>query len=348
MSTRKRSHRFPFPDEYQDTTHYDPKNGILDLGYQRLRSIKSFPFNTIVKLFVDYNDLTYLPDLPNLEYLSCKGNRLRAIPNCPKLVWLSAAENKITSITSKSLTSIDLSHNPFQLSYLPKCSSLFLERTNITTIDLSLVPAIRILDLSNNKLTLLQDHIKLEELHIKNNRLTKLGMYPNLLHLDASGNRISSMQTYPKIDTMNVCHNKLTEIAQASLTSLIASFNQLKQIDTPNLTYLDVSNNQINKIIIPRKTISAFIYDNPLTHISGHLTYLKEITVDHNGYKLLNVKPLRVMSVVIESKLPDIALGLVDCNGDMEIIKSVAKSAGVSVSTMKKWYYSALRITIQL
>lgn len=369
MNTRKRSHRYPLPDEYQQT-YYDPKMGLLDCGYQKLRALNGYPFEEIRVLMIDFNSLTELPALPQLEYLHCRKNKLTSIPYYPRLKYLSAPQNRITRLdprySNNKLEWVDLSANEFVFDIpLPHCTDLYLSENNLRAFDFQLVPKIKVLDLSYNALTSLADHPAIRELHIQGNLLSNLGRYDNLVHLNASENLISKMETLPRIDTLNISHNSLKQIHQPSLTSLIACHNHLESFKSPaNLTHLDISHNKIQRISVTKYVVSAFIHDNAIVDIRGDYHSLKEITMDYSTYRLvyprLRSSIIKFSDTVLPDKLNMIDLttkkaqqaylALEKCRlGKHEsVLANASKLLNVPYDKVKEWYYGSLRITLHL
>lgn len=363
MNTKTRSHRYPKPEEYLDTTYYDKSKGLLDIGYQKLRALPSYDYKLITMLMVDFNSLTDLPDMPNLTYLSCEKNKLTRLKYYPKLTYLNAAGNKIARLPKEYQNSklewVDLAENGFTLDVmLPKCIRLYLNGNDLKDFDFKYSPSVRYLDVSENKLSRLNGNDKLLELHVQYNNLSKLNSYPNLKHLNAKCNDLISIALLPKIDTMEVSHNKLTEIYQPSLTSLIARKNCLTKLPYhESLTYLDIAHNQITNLVIPN-VVSCFINDNPLTYVKGQLTKLEQITLDYSTYRMLypqiKARIIALENTVIADKLDmfddAIIARLEECKlGWHEpVIRSIAKRLNKPFESIKESYYSSLVIVISL
>lgn len=363
MNTKPRSHRFPRENEYLDTTYYDKSTGLLDIGYQKLRELPSFNYSVLTMLMVDFNALTSLPVMPNLTYLSCQKNRLTGLPYYPKLVYLNASDNRISRLPAEykrsKLEWVDMGSNGFTLDVLlPNCSRLYLSDNGLKAFDFSLVPQVKYLDLSDNRLTSLADHSSLLELHVQCNQLTKLGNYPRLKHLNASRNSIITMSQLPSIDTMDVSYNRLTVIHQPTLTSLIAHHNRLDKLSPhDSLTYLNVAHNKLTSIVVPSRVDSAFINGNRICSLKGELHCLAEITLDYSAYRIIypkvSSKIVNVQDTVIPEKLnldeTSIAM-LEQCKlGRHEpIIKRVAARLSKPFDVIKQMYYDALVITVNL
>ncbi|CAH6420069.1 Hypothetical protein MVR_LOCUS26 [uncultured virus] len=298
-----RSHYYPKDKNWIDTTHYDSTEGSLDLGYQKLKQIntKDYPqFAVLTKLFVDHNELTSLPDpqyMPNLEYLTCKANKLTTIPFYPKLKFLNIAENSIKSCSlynNSQLEYFDCSHNPdftFDLR-LSVCVHLYIEHVNLKSFNLALVPALQYIDCSNNQLTRLEGIApQLKELAVSRNNLIELvsGCYPKLEVLIADHNSITELQTFPLLQTLTIDNNELVSIAsQPRLTRLSASYNGLNHIGAmPALDFTDLSWNRLRTYSIPDTIEYATLYFNPLTIVTlspALLTSIKELRINYTTY----------------------------------------------------------------
>ena len=300
---RARSHKYPDRDDnYIDTTYYDEDNGLLDLGYQRLRKIhvNSYPeFSCLQKLFIDHNNLVDLPDakyLPNLEQLTCSSNQLVTIPFYPKLKFLNIASNNIISCKQyhkSNIVYLDCSYNPnFVLDFsLPHCRHLYINDTNLQSINLDLFPKLKYLDCGNNKLTqIIGAGNELVEINMQYNHINDVPDWPNLVRLMADFNNIEVLYTYPKLISANITHNKLVEIkTQPLLRKLIANNNNIDTVgDMPELELLDLSHNNITFYCIPDKVEYISVQFNPITSISlssSLLKTLKELQVNFETYK---------------------------------------------------------------
>jgi Leucine-rich repeat (LRR) protein len=301
---RARSHKYPENgnDEYIDTTYYDEESGSLDLGFQSLRKLyhNLYPeFSYLKILFIDHNNLSDLPDskyLPNLEQLTCSSNHLTNIPFYPKLIFLNIANNHIISCKQyhkSGLKYFDCSYNQnFLLDFLlPHCRHLYINDTNISSIDLNLVPKLQYLDCGNNKLTqIMGTGNELIEINIQYNYINNIPDWPNLVRLMADFNDIKVLHTYPKLVSANITYNKLVQIKnQPSLKKLIASNNIIDTLGhMPELELLDLSHNNISCYHIPDHVEYVSLQFNPITSISLDPTLLKtlkELQVNFETYK---------------------------------------------------------------
>lgn len=368
---RVRAHKYPDEGKYVDTTYYDPSKEWLDLGYQNLRSLPMiWDFRNIRSLLIDFNNLVQLPEMPSLEHLSCQHNKLITIPFYPNLKHANLSENCITklpsSYSSSKLEWLDISKNNFRLTTsLPHCASLFASSNDLSTFDLSLIPKIRYLDLSENRLVSLDSHNGLIELHISKNHLSKINNYPNLKHLDASYNRLTHINLLPKIEALTIDHNLLTDIDQPNLTSLIANHNKIQSYESSGrLTYLDLSQNCINSLVLGDKIESAFVQDNRIQQIVGRGRCLEEITLDYDCYRLIyeriKERVLHLESVVMTNRLETMmrfntkielkALSMFEScklGRHQETLTKISELLKLDFNQIKDYYYRSLLLVIR-
>ena len=338
---RARSDKYPdSEEEYVDKTCYDKKEKSLDIGYQRLKifNVKLYPeLSLIEKLFIDYNNLKLLPDptyLPNLTELTCSTNCLNSIPFYPKLTFLNIAHNSILDCRqyhNSNIEYFDCSYNPgFKLNFrLPKCTQLYINNNDITTIDLNLVPKIKLLDCSNNKLDKIIGGANLIELNIQHNNITQLPYWPQIVRINADHNKITTLQTYPLLVAINISYNKLTKIAdQPKIRKLIATNNDLITTNImPNLELVDLAHNNLAHFKMPPKVEYVSLEFNPIIKLeldTNVLSHIKELQVGfttytyiyqkyYNSVNSVNVQPhsikleemLRKLNKVFDSKIID-------------------------------------------
>lgn len=299
---RARSSRFPRIDEinYINTTHYDEVEQYLDIGYQKLKflNLGRYPeLKFIIKLFVDHNELTQLPNpqyLPLLEELTCTENKLSEIPYYPNLNFLNISHNRIIRCSQyhdSHLKYFDCSYNMgfiFDF-YLPKCTQLFINNNNLRSIHLSLVPKLEILDCSHNYLVSIAGAPYLLELDIQYNNIISLPQWAKLSILTANNNRLRFMLSYPCLTTAIVSYNILVKIDdQISLKKIIANNNDIRTVGAmPKLEIIDFSCNQLKSIGLPSKAEFVSLQFNPLTTltIDNESTYsIKELQVNFDTY----------------------------------------------------------------
>lgn len=301
-----RSHKFPENDKYVDTTYYDETNESLDLGFQGLKQImiNLYPeFSYLNKLFLDHNNLTFLPSakhLPMLEYLTCSFNFLKEIPFYPNLTFLNTSHNKITNCHMYSGTKLkyfDCSYNSgfvYDI-YLPQCRHLYINNTDLRFLNLKLLPNLNFLDCSNNVLRQINESKFLIELNIQYNKICFLPFYPNLKRLMADFNYITVLESYPKLKDLTISHNKLIVIKdQPLLEKIIANNNNIKKIDDiSKSTLVDLSHNNLSFFILPNKIEYLSLQFNPILHLNinfQNLKSIKELQTSFETYKFIYKK----------------------------------------------------------
>lgn len=301
---RTRTHKYQDNDNcYVDTTCYDENSNYLDLGYQRLRiiNIKLYPeFSHIRKLFVDHNNLNQLPDphyLPHLEQLTCSVNSLTSIPFYPKLTFLNIAHNRIVDCSqyhNSSIRFFDCSNNPnFKLNFtLRECEQLYINNTEISSIDLNFVPKLKVIDCSNNHLSTITGGSELIEIDIKFNKIKSLPRWDKIERIMADQNLIDALETYPNLISVNISYNQLVDIAtQPKLKKLIAHNNNLRNLGSmPNLEMIDLRHNNLTDISISDGAEFVSLQFNPIKKIilnKNVLKTIKELQVNFETYKYI-------------------------------------------------------------
>ncbi|XP_070709433.1 transforming growth factor beta activator LRRC33 [Pempheris klunzingeri] len=215
--------------------------------------------------------LTFVPaGLPyNIEELQLNYNYIQTLQDnsllrYPSLNTLSLACNSLAKLQSntfkdlKSLHSLNLANNNIHIGYQE------------TSHALKMIPRLRALDLSENKLDdemvaiLLQNHTSLEYLNLSGNLLQRLDETSfkdlhQLKELDLQRNIIfeidAAFDSNPKLQRLNLAFNYLpclTDFHMTQLTVLNASHNFIEWFisrqdlnDTFQLETLDLSNNKL-------------------------------------------------------------------------------------------------------
>lgn len=304
---RARSHRYPDPEAFIDTTYYHPEEEYLDVGYQYLKVFRpsSYPeLSKIKKLFIDHNRLTTLPDpslLSCLNELTCSANRLSSVPFYPRLTFLSMAGNNIKDLSSyhqSHLKYLDASFNKhfrFDI-HLPCCEQLYLTDCKLTKLDLNLTPKLQLLDVSNNQITHLVGGIGLIELDIQNNKISEIDYYPKLKRLVADNNKLTKLPTYPQLVSVSISSNHLVAIpSQPLLRKLIANNNDITEIgDMPSLELCDLSHNSLKEIKLLSGTLKYLsLHFNPIKDLElsdSILRYIKELRINFDTYQSIYKK----------------------------------------------------------
>lgn len=300
---RARSHRYPDSDDenYIDTTHYDDTEQYLDVGYQRLKifNTNTYPqLKTIKKLYIDHNCLKNLPDpkyLPCLIELTCASNKLNSVPFYPNLIFLNIAENNITDLShyhNSNLEYLDCSFNKnFKINFkLPKCKQLYITDCRLQTLDLALLPILKILDCGNNDLTNISESKNLVELNIQYNKLTEIPKFDKIKRVTANHNKITKLNTYPELTSININHNELIKIDnQPNLRKLIANNNHIKDLgEMSKLELIDLSHNKISNYSIPLNAEFVSLQFNPINDIQIEnqvFRTIKELQINFATYK---------------------------------------------------------------
>lgn len=181
----------------------------------------------------------------------------------------------INSIESKNLQKLILNHNLLKCinwmpNSLPKLTELYLSSNELQSFDfLSLVPTIRILDLSFNKLG--DDSFR----SIVSFKL------PRLIQLNLSNNSFRNVpsvsSSFPQLEKLDLSHNYILSISPGSfegIKSVDLSYNSMQKLDNvgaASILALDVSHNRITtvdevyKISVKCCSIEKFAFhDNPL------------------------------------------------------------------------------------
>jgi hypothetical protein len=299
---RARSHIYPeYNENYTDTTHFDDNEKCLDIGYQRLKIFNPtlYPkLDKVKRLFIDHNNLTHLPDpsaLPMLTELTCSYNKLTTIPLYPKLKFLNVANNKITDLNhyhNSKLIYFDCSYNQgFKMNFsLPDCKQLYVNDTDLESINLDKFPKIELLDCGNNKLTQIGYADDLIEINIQNNLIEELPLWPYLVRLVADNNKIGVLPSYPLLVSANVANNRLTRIKkQPLLRKLIANNNSIQELGKmPNLELIDISHNKLDSFTPSNKIEYVSLQFNPINNIhlnEDTLESIVELQVNFDTYK---------------------------------------------------------------
>lgn len=300
---RARSHKYPDNNDYTDTTYYDDENGSFDLGYQRLKylDVKMYSqFSYLKKLFIDHNRLAYLPEakyLPNLEQLNCSYNDLTDIPFYPKLTFLNIAGNRIIDCSqyhNSTIQYFDCSYNSgFIINfYLSECRHLYINDSELKTINLDLFPKLHYFDCGNNKLTKIVGGSNLVELNIQSNNIQELAIFPNLKCLMADHNTIKILFSYPNLTSLNISYNQLVEIKeQPLLKQLTANNNQIQILGKmPELETCDLRHNCLTNFTVTPKMEHLFLQFNPTKDLlldNLTLKNIKELQVNFETYKFI-------------------------------------------------------------
>ena len=237
----------------------------------------------ITYLSLGNNNLSCLPShdaIPSVLGIDCDFNQITSIGYYKNLLQLSASNNRITHINSELMDSIEdlaISNNPLSFLFpiqMSNCHTLLISkcRWKDDIVNISSIPKIRILDVSNSciKLLVFNHDCMLEELNANKNQLESIPKINSLLRLSASKNKISHLENYPLLDTLIIQNNNLHSIpAYPLITTINANNNQIKSIRSyPMLQTLDVDNNMIEKINSNSEMLKHIsICNNNLSHV---------------------------------------------------------------------------------
>ncbi|KAK8866619.1 hypothetical protein M9Y10_009585 [Tritrichomonas musculus] len=275
---------------------YVAGNGITSIPY-------STQFPSLVVLFISENpllnsptDLRVLYQFPKLKMLnglltkSQTHSKAKASFNgilfpedlplilSPDQNQLDLSEKEysdINSLESKNLQKLVLNHNllksiTWKPNSLPRLAELYLSSNELQSFDfLSLIPTVKILDLSFNKLN--DDAFK----SIVSFKL------PRLTVLNVSNNSFRNVpivsQSFPSLEKLDASHNYILSISPGSfegMKTVDLSYNSLQKLDNvgaSSILQLDVSHNRITtvdevyKLSVKCLAIERFAFhDNPL------------------------------------------------------------------------------------
>jgi Leucine-rich repeat (LRR) protein len=156
-----------------------------------------------------------------------------------------------------------------------------------TDIDfIKLFPNLKDLDASYNNINIMPYHELLENIEIRNNKLSRLPTLPCVINMDASYNKIRIINHYPMIKKLNISNNILCSLTiEPTLIELNCSYNLLTNIlcNSVNSIYmlekLDIKYNMINNInfIYVLNNLTSYDYsNNNITYIAPHIKRLYE------------------------------------------------------------------------
>ena len=149
--------------------------------------------NHIIELHCNTNQLTELPELPNVQTLICYDNRLTVLPELPNVRELRCHWNQLTTLPElyQVLTLVCSSN---QLTKLPE------------------LPNIQLLKCSDNQLTTLPELPNVKVLHCNSNQLTTLPELSKVRILDCDVNQLTNLTELPNIEHLYCCYNNLFSV----------------------------------------------------------------------------------------------------------------------------------------
>lgn len=177
-----------------------------------------------------------------------------------KKIDLDTLEYRFQECRESKYYELDLCH--MELKEMPSIPSditdsvrhLFLFNNNLTEIDLNKFKALKLLDVSDNRLTIIKNvPITLEELFCPGNQLTVLPEIKNLDRLNCNLNKLTRIAPYQNLRILHCSFNKIDDIPNfQQLTKLFIDGNRVKALPSlPKLEVLDISKNSITVINSP-------------------------------------------------------------------------------------------------
>ena len=296
----------------------------LKLSQNKLERLPLNPLPALRSLILSDNDLSRLPSrlfskLPALSHLLLDKNNLEELPkrifvNSSKLTVLDLSHNKLDDIPTAvnelvSLQSLAIGHNfvrsltQLQLKSLWRLQASGNRLTNVSAIQLEGLPALQVLDLSQNKISSIEKNAfamnkPLQAIRLDNNQLTRMdGLFhdlENLSWLNVSANQISVFDyaMIPKtLQWLDIHQNELSalenyfaiEDALQRLTHIDASFNQLKELGPGNLP------NAVETVLLNDNHISSLV---PYTFFKK--SKLKKVDLSVNRLENIDRNSLRL------------------------------------------------------
>jgi Leucine-rich repeat (LRR) protein len=228
-------------------------------------------FTGLEQLFLDYNNLTTLPNLPNsLKKLWVNDNQLTSLPSLP--------------------TNLE---------------SLSVETNNLTALP-SLPNSLEQLWCSENMLTALPDfsQTQLYDLICMDNQITTFIGFPNTLHqLYASNNQITNIPAWgPEMRDVLLSENFLTSIPTLndSMVHLNLAFNQITSLSyLPNsIKTLIINNNSISSLPnLPTSLTQFWCNDNQISNIPPLPQGLTDFSCENNLISCLPILPNSIVQL---------------------------------------------------
>ena len=146
--------------ELKNITEYINFCNKYNLFYIKNLTLKDYKENKvnnkrILKFNCSKNNLTTLPELPNVKHLYCNNNELTELPELPNVKYLYCSHNKLTALPE-----------------LPNVKGLTCYNNKL--VKLPELPNVEELDCSNNQIIELPELPNIENLNCYNNKLVKL------------------------------------------------------------------------------------------------------------------------------------------------------------------------------
>lgn len=179
-------------------------------------------------------------------------------------------DGMLTDTEIAEITYISVSNKGIQslkgIEFFTALTSMWCDKNNLTTLDISKNTALTWLVCSDNQLTILElsNNTMLYSIFCSNNQLATLNVTqnPSLTQLDCSGNQLTFLDVSQNttLTNLNCDHNLLTMLDvshNTSLTWLVCSDNQLTNLDmskNTELEYLYCDNNLLTMLDMSKNT----------------------------------------------------------------------------------------------
>ncbi|CCI46646.1 unnamed protein product [Albugo candida] len=327
-------HSYPkFETKVKMEENYSDGIANLDVSGLQARRIshRLWRLSSLRNLNLSHNNLKHISakiqDLKLLQVLNLSYNQLRKLPSGlhhnTYLHTINASRNLVSSVswavwTLVNLSNLDLSHNELKIFTIPVCPTTVEssnETCNLEILKLSCnkltgfprfqssFRKLRILDLSNNEITDLQDEAllslcALEELNLACNMLTTLPQHKMTYELLGNTLRIlrldqNHLSTLPSdmvllqgLEQLNAGMNRLNALPNLqynwkSLTSLCLDDNS----SLGNFDNWTPSFSNLRHLSMSRCSLQGTF------HISPNLAALTELNLSHNSLETLSFDP---------------------------------------------------------
>lgn len=173
----------------------------MDLSQLNLTEIPMGIPLTVQHLFLNHNELKWLPDLSalkNLQVLDVSGNQLEDLSSLKlpsSLLEFSCRSNKITSL-------------PPQIVYVQRldcCHNLITDIPDSTSL--------LTIECSYNKIKNMPTLPNATKIVCRHNKLKTISEYPRAKHIDCKANRITTIEPSPNVECLLCDDNNLNGIA---------------------------------------------------------------------------------------------------------------------------------------
>lgn len=331
----------PFTDEgikafclaYRDTN----SDGVITIAEAKSSTFFVFsadeilgaPYRSQVK---SLDDLQYFTGVKKLQLIDTEipSLRLRNNPNLEE-VSIRIAPNLISADFKGAPNLIDLELeecglSSLDVSMLPALYRLYCRQNDLTELDLSANSGLRFINCSSNHLSSLDvsNMPMLERLGCSNNEIKtlKLSNHPKLRELWCSNNMLNSLDLsrFPELKELGCTNNRLKELdlsQNPKLERLECGGNQLSNLDVsslPELDYLYCHNSKLESLDLSgnAKLTGLNCASNALTSLDLSKTQkLKEVWCGNNQLSSLDISTLSELEYIDcrESQLERLNMG---------------------------------------